>query len=198
MRSIKTFCVIIPLFHISKSFAPIDLHCNYLHWNCETHETALAKYVTDSLNLLWWFCRFHDLRCLPHLHLPQERDTEGLQRPEERTLWLLFCPVVGLRPSAPDQRRPLHPPAQEAVSKIGIEDPHHSLPGLHHFQANSKQQRLKIIIIKWLKLKWNLVGSSSCDASACYPRHSVLSVYSSLRFNQTKDQPGRTKIIWQT
>lgn len=91
-----------------------------LHWNCETHETALAKHITDSLNLLWWFCRFHDLRCLPHLHLPQEGDTEGLQRPEERTLWLLFCPVVGLRPSAPDQRCPLHPPAQEAVSKTGM------------------------------------------------------------------------------
>lgn len=151
------------------------------------------KHITDSLNLLWWFCRFHDLRCLPHLHLPQEGDTEGLQRPEERTLWLLFCPVVGLRPSAPDQRCPLHPPAQEAVSKTGmktlISD---SLPGLHHFQANSKQQRPKMIIIKWLRLKWNLVGSSSCDVSACYPWHSVFSVYSSLRCNQTKDQPGRT------
>ena len=79
----------------------------------------------------WWYeimwaktcshsCRFHRLCRLPHLHLPQKGDPTWHQRPEQRTLWLLLHPGVAVRPSAPGQRAPVHPPAQEAVRRDEI------------------------------------------------------------------------------
>lgn len=60
-------------------------------------------------------CRYHSLRRLPHLHLPQKGDLTWLQRSEQRPLRLLFHPGMAVCPSPSDECSPLHPPAQEAV-----------------------------------------------------------------------------------
>lgn len=91
--------------------------------NCET------KILSCGMNManVWIIChvnvslcrpsRLRRLCSLPHLHLPQKGNPRWLKRSEQRTLWLLFHPGVGVRPSAPGQLCPLCPPAQKAVSQ---------------------------------------------------------------------------------